>query len=162
MSLLNYSTSIEVSQSVKEITDILVRGGAGSIMTDYDAAGNMVALSFNVKTPKGNIGFRLPADPRPVSQLINAQVEKKITRRNTRGYTYSVRAVPKKFRNDMDQARRVAWRILKDWIEAQMALIEVGMVQVHQVFLPYAIMKDGRTVFEMVESKGLLLEHTAK
>jgi len=40
-----------------------------------------------------------------------------------------------------------------------MALVEVGMVQLHQVFLPYAIMKDGKTVFEMIEQKGLLLEH---
>lgn len=158
MGLLNYSTSIEVAQSVREITEILVSGGASAIMTDYDGARNMVALSFKVQTPKGDIYFKLPADPRPVSQIINEQTEKRVTRHGMYGRT-TRRAVPSKFKNDMDQARRVAWRILKDWIEAQMALIEVGMVKIHQVFLPYAIMKDGRTVFEMTEDKGMLLTH---
>lgn len=154
MSLLNYSTSIE------EITEILVAHGASSILTDYDGSGNMVALSFKVLTPRGDVAFKLPADPRPVSQLINEQVEKRITSRSrVYGYRTTRRAVPARFKNDMDQARRVAWRILKDWVEAQMALVEVGMVQLHQVFLPYAIMKDGKTVFEMIEQKGLLLEH---
>src|SRR5438552_18436509 len=44
------------------------------------------------------------------------------------------------------QAVRVEWRIVKDWVEAQLALIETRMVTAQQVFLPYAIMRDGRTL----------------
>lgn len=50
---------------------------------------------------------------------------------------------------------RVAWRIVKDWVEAQMALIESGLAELPEVFLPYAVKPDGRTVYD--EFKGNLL-----
>ncbi len=31
----------------------------------------------------------------------------------------------------------MAWRIIKDWVEAQTAIIQAGMVTLTQVFLPY-------------------------
>lgn len=47
---------------------------------------------------------------------------------------------------------------MKVWIEAQLALVEINMVTVPQIFLPYAIMRDGRTLSEHVESDpGFLL-----
>jgi hypothetical protein len=48
------------------------------------------------------------------------------------------------------QAVRTSWRIVKDWTEAQMALVETQMVTTAQVFLPYAVMRDGRTLGETV------------
>ena len=45
---------------------------------------------------------------------------------------------------------RVAWRIIKDWVEAQMALLETEMVKIEQIFLPYIITKDGKTVYEIM------------
>ena len=39
----------------------------------------------------------------------------------------------------MEQANRTAWRIIKEWIPAQMALIETEMVTVEEVFLPYML-----------------------
>lgn len=47
------------------------------------------------------------------------------------------------------QAEWVAWRILKDWVAAQMALIESGQAQAAQVFLPYATEQSGRTIYEL-------------
>jgi hypothetical protein len=41
--------------------------------------------------------------------------------------------------------------------EAQLALIEVNMVSIQQVFLPYSIMNDGRTLSEHVESNPSFL-----
>ncbi len=157
MSLLNYSTQVDVSKSVAEINEVLVKHGARSILTDMDEKGEVVSISFKVQLPRGEVAFRLPANPESVMKIINLQT----TKYKLSGgiYRKKVPVVPRSYYNDMSQARRVAWRILKDWVEAQMALIEVGMVQLHQVFLPYAIMKDGQTVFEMIESKGLLLEH---
>ena len=38
-----------------------------------------------------------------------------------------------------DQARRTAWRILKDWIQAQMALLETNMVEMEEIFPPYML-----------------------
>ena len=55
-----------------------------------------------------------------------------------------------------EQAARVAWRILKDWVEAQMAVIDAGMATLPQVFLPYAQTDTGETVYERFESGNLL------
>jgi hypothetical protein len=39
---------------------------------------------------------------------------------------------------------------VKDWVEAQMALVETQIVRTEEVFLPCAIMRDGRTLAETV------------
>lgn len=58
----------------------------------------------------------------------------------------------------LTQAERVAWRILKDWVEAQMALLDIEMVRFEEIFLPYIETKNGRTVYERLEEKQFLLE----
>jgi hypothetical protein len=37
------------------------------------------------------------------------------------------------------QARRVAWRIALKWIQAQLALVDAGGVDVAEVFFPYIV-----------------------
>lgn len=38
---------------------------------------------------------------------------------------------------DMEKAERVAWRQLLRWVQAQVAMIQTGMVKSEEVFLPY-------------------------
>lgn len=52
----------------------------------------------------------------------------------------------------------VAWRIVKDWVEAQMAILESEQVQMDEVFLPYMVNNRGQTIFEVYQSGQLLLE----
>ncbi len=54
-------------------------------------------------------------------------------------------------------AARVGWRILKDWVRAQMAILETEMVEIEQIFLPYMEAKDGRTLYETMIDKGFYL-----
>jgi hypothetical protein len=61
------------------------------------------------------------------------------------------RAIARTYCNQQ-QATRTAWRILKGWIEAQMAIIEAGLASLAEVFLPYALLKDGRTLFDHFRS----------
>lgn len=62
----------------------------------------------------------------------------------------------------IEHARNVGWRILKDWIDLQMALVEVKMRKLEQIFL--ADMWDartGRTFYEVLAEKkfaGQLME----
>ncbi|MDR3599509.1 MAG: hypothetical protein P4L49_03355 [Desulfosporosinus sp.] len=37
------------------------------------------------------------------------------------------------------QAKRVAWRIVKRWIDAQVAFVESGMLKFDEVFLSYKL-----------------------
>lgn len=129
MALLNYTTSISSEKTVSEIQSKLAKAGAHQILHEYDGFGNVNALSFRINTKFGNVAFRLPSN-------ISA-VEKTLKKQFSRGKFVTT-----------EQATRVAWRILKDWIEAQLALIETGMVTVEQVFLPYAQDSKGQTVYE--------------
>lgn len=139
MPLLNYTTKIEAIKTVGEIQRTLANHGAKSILSDYDDQGQIEALAFRIITPHGDIGFRLPIDPAAVLKVLKQQ--------NDMG------KVPKAFVNHQ-QAVRVAWRIVKDWVEAQMAILETEMVNMEQVFLPYMISGNGRTLYEvMAETK---------
>ena len=57
-----------------------------------------------------------------------------------------------------DQAYRVAWRNILDWVQAQMALLEIGMAKMEEIFLPYMLDRKGRTFFERMEQRGFLLD----
>lgn len=144
MPLLNYTTKIEAIKTVSQIQQNLAKHGAKSILTDYDNEGQIDSLSFRIETPHGDIGYRLPVNP--------AAVLKVLERQNGLG------KVPRSFVNH-PQAVRIAWRIVKDWVEAQMAILETEMVRMEQVFLPYMMSGDGRTLYEvMAESKFQITE----
>lgn len=60
--------------------------------------------------------------------------------------------------NTDEQAIRVAWRVIHTWNKAQLALVEINMVTIPQIFLPYAIMRGGQTLAERIETDpGFLL-----
>jgi hypothetical protein len=50
-----------------------------------------------------------------------------------------------------DQARRTAWRILKDWIQAQMALLETNMVEMEEIFPPYMLSGE-QTLYQALQA----------
>lgn len=138
MPLLNYTTGIDAHKTISEIQAILAEQGAQAILAEYDDTGNIVALSFRIKMNDNLVAYKLPSDWRPVLTILERD-----------------RKVPRA-KKTKEQAIRVSWRILKDWIAAQMAIIETRMVTVDQVFLPYAIAKDGRTIYETIKTNNLL------
>lgn len=129
MAILNYTTSIDAHKTVGEIQVILVKHGARSIIVEYDAARNPCALTFDVEINGDPVNFRLPSNYNGVRNSLNKS------------------KVPPKYRTDA-QAVRVAWRILKDWVEAQMAIIEAGLATTGEVFMPYAVMSNGQTMYQ--------------
>ena len=135
MPLLNYTTKVDVYTTLGAIQGQLVKHGAKKIMQDYDEAGHITALAFMIDTPMGPRGVRLPANVEAVHTVLLRQ----------------------KVKCDQDQAERVAWRIVKDWVEAQMAILESEMVQIDEIFLPYMLNGKGKTVFEAYRENQLLL-----
>jgi hypothetical protein len=64
--------------------------------------------------------------------------------------------VPPRYAN-YQQAVRIAWRIVKDWVRAQMAILETEMVRMEQIFLPYMITRDNQTLYEAMVDRGFHL-----
>jgi hypothetical protein len=140
MPILNYTTKISTSKTVMEIQKILAKAGAKSINVDYDATGEPEALTFLVKVGERWVNFRLPVNWRGVLERL-----------------YSDTKVPKRSKTE-DQSRRVAWRITKVWLEAQMAIIDAQQAELAEVFLPYAVSpQTGRTLFQEFKSGKFLL-----
>lgn len=135
MPLLNYTTKIDVEKTIGEIQKCLAAHGASRILVDYED--NYVkAISFQLTFDGKAVGFKLPSDWNPVLEVMKED-----------------RKVPRALCT-REQAVRVAWRIVKDWVLAQMAIVDTRMVQISEVFLAYAVTKDGRTLFEKMAADG--------
>jgi hypothetical protein len=52
---------------------------------------------------------------------------------------------------------RVAWRNIPDWVMAQLALYETEIVEMPQVFLPFATDAQGQTLYKKMLNGKLLL-----
>lgn len=135
MPLLNYTTKVDVYTTLGAIQGQLVKHGARKIMQDYDEQGRITSLSFLIDTPAGPRGIRLPANVDAVHAVLIRQ----------------------KVKCDREQAERVAWRIVKDWVEAQMAILESEMVMLDEIFLPYMVNSNGQTVFQAYRENQLML-----
>jgi hypothetical protein len=133
MGILNYTTQISVEKTGAEISKLLSSAGASAIMTEYEDA-VLCAIAFRVQGPYGPLSFRLPANIGKIEMVLRRD-----------------KNVPARLKT-REQASKVAWRIIKDWLEAQLAIIKAEMVTVDQVFLPYSVTHTGETLYERISS----------
>lgn len=146
MAIKNYTTDVPVNKTVSEIHLMLADHGAKRILFDYGADSKVTAISFTIETPTGEQAVRLPANVERVREVMRQQ------KNNPRNRNRS------QIDDSQDQAERVAWRIVKDWLAAQLAILETEMVDVQQVFLPYFLNRQGQTLYEVYSSGALMLE----
>lgn len=135
MAIKNYTTEIDVYKSLGEIQGALAKHGARQIMVEYDDTGNPIGVKFAIETQAGRLGFALPANIDGVMAVFQRQ----------------------KVRANREQAARTGWRNIRDWVLAQMAIIEAGMVSMDEVFLPYLIDGHGNTLYSLYQSGQLAL-----
>lgn len=139
MAIKNYTSQKNAIATTAEIEELLIRHGAKRIQKDI-TNGKISAFRFLVDTAVGLVPIQLPVNVEAVYKILEKD------RKTNRAVKVT-----------MEQAERTAWRCLYDWTAAQMALIEIGMVKMEQVFLPYVISDDGRTFYEVAASKGFYL-----
>lgn len=120
MALKNYSTDVPVAKTVSEIHVMLAEHKAKKIMFDYAESGELIAVCFIIPTPNGGFGVKLPANIDRVREVLRRQ------KAANKGRTT--------INDSREQAARVAWRIVKDWLSSQLAILETEMVDVQQVF----------------------------
>jgi hypothetical protein len=132
MAILNYTTSIAAVKTAGEMQAALAKHGASSVSVVYEA-GEPRGIAFSIDTEFGMRDFQLPA---------NATAVEKILAKQTRERKY----------HGPEHANRVAWRILKDWLLAQLAIIETGMVNLDEVMLPYMLTNNGLTLTQAYRS----------
>lgn len=146
MGLMNFSTSVAAEKSVGEIEAILVKHRVRGVQKRYDAAGEITSLAFSLETPFGERSYRLPVNVDGV--LATLEREKQAGRLPNLPWT----------RLNRHQAARVAFRILKDWLESQLAVIQTRAVTLDQILLPFQVANDaGETVYQLYQRQQAAL-----
>lgn len=128
------STKIAAEKTAAEITALLGWKGAKKILMEYDN-GEIVAVSFTITIGPKEIPFRLPVRWRACLEAMHRD-----------------RTTPRHLCKE-EQAKRVAWRVVLRWLQAQLALVETGMVDLAEVMLPYVQMGE-RTFYEALAEKS--------
>jgi hypothetical protein len=139
------TTEISADRTATEVSAALVMAGASSVSVRYDK-GKITGMGWTMKVGPNELAFDMPARVDPVYELL-------ASRRS---------GDPKYFNSETKnriraQAERVAWRQLLRWVQAQAAMIEVGMVKPAEVFMPYIRREDGTTFFAYFENHQLQL-----
>ena len=153
------STKVPVTHSQSELERLLRRYGCAGFGVQHDYENQRARVNFRVPDGPENdaplIPVALELNLRAVYDALHGQPKKRrwfedkyITEFDPAGYDVKL----------MQQAERVAWRILKDWIEAQMALLDIEMVKMEEIFMPYIVDQKGQTLYEKLEQKQFLLE----
>lgn len=144
MFLKNYTSNVPVSTTIFRIEQVLIRCGVSGIMKDYGINQKVIAITFRVYLSEGKPQMiRLPADEEKALDALwkdylgddlNSDGEAKWGSRKRRDKN-----------SFKDQAARTAWKIIQDWVEVQMSMIQMQQADLAEVFLPYFY--DGRKTY---------------
>lgn len=145
MKVFMENTEVTDARTASEIQALLAEKGATSIQVDY-LNGRVEGLSFCFTVDGRSVPFRLPCRWHGIVKMFT-----RIGKRVKKNDSYE------------NWGRRVAWRQILRWVQAQLALIETEMVRTEEVFLPYAILPSQKTIYEMfAETKFLLPDKTSE
>lgn len=140
MPIKNYTTKVSADRSIQEIQTALVAHGAIGVIFRYEkGTGRIEALQFGLEIDGKSIGFSLPVHWKKFQAVLKQQEVKRW--------------------DDEDYCYRVAWRDIRDWIMAQLALYETEIVEMPQIFLPFMTTdkKGTRTIYDEIKSNQFLL-----
>jgi len=142
MTIAYASTEVSVERSVEEIQRLLVKHDATEVRIRYEQ-GRPVAVAFLIETEFGPRAFALPANVERVwPRLIKENRQGKLAPRFT----------------TKEQAARVAWRIVRHWLKAQIAVIESGLISMDELLLPYLVdPRTGQTLYQIMAGNQLAL-----
>jgi hypothetical protein len=163
MFLKNYTSNVPVSETIHRIEQVLIRCGVTGIMKEYGLNQKVVAITFKIELPEtGQHRFiRLPADEKKATEALFLDYADG-AKLNAKGDAISDSSSRKRrTKADFaDQGARTAWKIIQDWVEVQMSMIQMKQADLMEVFLPYVF--DGkRTYYQVLKEArfaGLLMD----
>lgn len=147
--LKNYTTEVPVEKTIMEIQKLLVANGARGIALEYDDSGTIKDIFFKIVIERKELPFRLPAKPEKVYTALHSQAPEHHLRRYGTQW--------------QEEAQRIAWRICKSWLEAQITLINLEQAKFEEVLLPYLVVgKNKETLYDVMKGQQFLLPDGSK
>lgn len=154
MFLKNYTSDVPVAQTIYRIEQVLIKCGVSGITKEYSPTGGVWALRFHLKLADSQeLTIRLPADKdRALEALwLNYADGDELSHD---GQRLAWNSYKKKTKKDFEaQAERTAWKIMQDWVEVQMSLIQLRQAEPIEVFLPY-VWNGSETFYHKLKSSG--------
>lgn len=139
----NYTTEIPIEKTIGEIQKLLSQNGATGVAFDYTGDGHLKAVYFKISVNNKELPFRLPAKPDRVYDVLFGKM---------------VGQYNKKWREErMKKSEMIAWRICKLWLEAQITHINLEQAKIEEVFLPYLVIGNNKTLYEGMIDTGFQL-----
>ncbi len=165
MFLKNYTSNVPVSETIYNIEKVLIRCGVSGIEKQYDSNMKVNAVVFHIQPDPNAPRFtiRLPVNKdKALEALWLDYVDG--DKMNEKGDAIHWNNRKKKRKVDFaEQAERTAWKIVQDWVEVQMSMIQTKQADFVEVFMPYLF--DGKqSLYQRAISAGgvgtLLLENS--
>ena len=133
MFLKNYTSNTPSHLTIARIEQVLIRCGVNAIQKEYLQSGEISAVIFRIETGEHRHHIRLPVDKAAVLEALWGD------------YIAGVKKPRKQKDEFKDQAERTAWKLMQDWVEVQLSLIQMRQADFIQVFMPYVW--DGKRTF---------------
>lgn len=151
MFLKNYTSDVSAYESIRRIEQVLIQCGVKNIGKEYGLHQKVVALTFTIEDEGRPWTIRLPADEKAATEALWVDYMGNDLLPDGKVKWSSRKS---KTRADFEkQGERTAWRIVKDWVEVQMSMIQLKQVTPLTVFLSYAW--DGkRTYYQALKESG--------
>lgn len=132
------TTEVPAERTASEISAVLIQSGATQIATDYDGA-QITGLRWTMRVAGRDLLFAMPARVEPIYRIFLKR----------KGFSNLWKPDGTPYHAEIFvKARRVAWRQLLRWTQAQLAMIECGMTEASEVFFPYIQTGAGQSLFE--------------
>lgn len=139
-SLFMETTKISPGRTSGEIISFLVEVGASQVNQEFKD-GRISGLRWIMHVQGVPMLFAMPIRSDRVFAVLQSR-RKRMRERSAK--------------DDLLAADRIAWRQLLRWVEAQSAMIQTGLAEAGEVFLPYAEY-NGKTLFEYLSGQGMKL-----
>lgn len=121
MNLKNYTSEVPAITSMGRIEKKLVEAGATDISKKYEN-GVCIAVRFRMLVNMKPLFFELPAKVDACFKVLWGEISR--PKADTKERT-------------MQQAERTAWKIISDWVDIQISMVQLEQAELMQVFLPF-------------------------
>lgn len=122
VNIKNYTSTVPALTSMSRIEMYLVNAGASDISKKYDENKTCISLTFRMIVNNIPVFFQLEAKVQACFKVLYAEVK---------------RPQPTTKQTILQQAERTAWKIISDWVEIQISMVQLEQADLIQVFLPY-------------------------
>lgn len=129
--------------SISKIESLLFEAGATTVNKQYDRENRVISgISFEINHLGQNLWFKLPAKIQACYKVISSQRKREPD------------AAAKE--RDMKQAERTAWKILLEWVQIQISMLEMQQAEFEELFLNYLYdPQSDQTFYEVAKERGL-------